>query len=389
MTGTDGPPTPIVLAITELDVGGAEQALVALATRLDPARWRVRVVCLGPEAALSRVLREREIETVCLDVNRRRPIDAVGRLATALRESRPAIVQSFLFHANVACRLAARRAGRPIVVGGVRVAEREKGWHLLLERLTEPMTAGVVCVSAGVARHLRRRIGWPARKIVVIPNGIDAARFEAVAPTPRSEIGVDDGAPLALFVGRIARQKGVDVLIEAARIVARSRPDWRLALVGEGPSRAEIEGPTRDDPLLAGRIRWLGFRDDVPALLRAADLFVLPSRWEGMPNAVLEAMAAGTPVVATRVEGTEELIADGRTGRLVPPGDPGALADAILGALSDRAGAARWAEAARAVVLRDHGIDAVVARYEALWRRLLAGGPFADSPEGSRASEAE
>ena len=389
MTSTAGPPTPIALAITELDVGGAERALVALATRLDPARWRVRVVCLGPEAALSRVLRDREIETVCLDVNRRRPIEAVGRLASALREFRPAIVQSFLFHANVACRLAARRAGRPVVVGGVRVAEREKGWHLLLERLTAPLTAGVVCVSAGVARHLRRRTGWPARKIAVIPNGIDAARFEGVAPTPRREIGVDDEASLALFVGRIARQKGVDVLIEAARIVARSRPDWRLALVGEGPSRAEIERSTRDDPLLAGRVRWLGFRDDVPALLKSAALFVLPSRWEGMPNAVLEAMAAGTPVVATRVEGTEELIADGRTGRLVPPGDPEALAGAILGALSDRGEAARWAEAARAVVLRDHGIDAVVARYEALWRRLLAGGSFVDWPEGSRSSEAE
>jgi len=364
-------PIPIALVITELDIGGAERALFSLATRLDPARWRPSVLCLGPEAALSGPLRERGIETECLDVPRDRPIEAVGRLARALARRRPSLAQSFLFHANVATRLAAVRAGVPWVVGGVRVAEREKRWHLVIERLTMPLSSGVVCVSEGVAQDLRRRTRWPLGRMTVIPNAVELAPIDRAEPTPRAALDVPESAHLALFVGRITRQKDVASLIEAAEVVARDRPDWYLAIAGEGPSRERLEARTRANPLLGRRVRWLGFRQDVPGLLKAADLLVLPSRWEGMPNVVLEAMAAGRPVVATRVEGCEELIVEGETGWLVPPGQIPPLVRSLVSAASDPEECRRRGARGRARVSGHYAPEAVVLAYERLWLTLI------------------
>ncbi len=262
------------------------------------------------------------------DVDRRRPIQAVRRLAEVLRRLRPELVQSFLFHANVASRLAAPLAGRPWVVGGLRVAERRNRWHLGLDRLTSRLALGSVCVSKGVMRHARDHGRISPERLIVIPNAVDPAPFDLAEPADRAALGVPEGSTLALFVGRLDGQKGLQVLLDAAAKVIRSDPRWHLALVGDGPDR-DLVTKAVASPELAGRVRWLGRRDDVPALLKAADLLVLPSLWEGMPNVVLEAMAARRAVVATAVEGTEDLVVPGETGWLVPPADPDALAAAL------------------------------------------------------------
>ena len=222
-------------------------------------------------------------------------------------------MQSFLFHANVATRLAAPLAGRPWVVGGLRVAERQRHWHLAVDRLTARLSAGSVCVSEGVARFAREVGGLPADRLIVIPNGVDPSPFDAARPTPRASLGIPDAAHLALFVGRLDPQKGVHVLLDAAEVVARAArlaPGHRRRRAGTGP-----RFDARNDP---DCVHWLGRRDDVPGLLKAADLLVLPSLWEGMPNVVLEAMAARRAVVGTAVEGTEDLVIPGRN-RLARP----------------------------------------------------------------------
>ena len=360
---------PIALVITELDVGGAERALVNLASGLDRRRWAPSVIALGPEAPLAAPLRDAEVPVQCLGVDPRRPIHAVARLANRLRDVRPRIVQSFLFHANVASRLAAPLSGFPWVVGGLRVAEHARRWHLTLDRLTMPLASGSVCVSEGVARFSRTVGHLDPGRLVVIPNGIDPAPFDDARPIDRRSIGVPDGATLALFVGRLDPQKGLPDLLQAAGTVFDRRPDWHLALAGTGPERDRLHDLGAHLP--PERLHWLGLRDNVPSLLKAADYLVLPSLWEGMPNVVLEAMAARRAVVATDVEGTVDLVLPEVNGWLVPPADPGALARALLDASSDPQRLRTFGQAARDRLDRHFHIDRVIASFERLWAAVL------------------
>lgn len=376
-------PVRLALAITDLDVGGAERALVALATRLDRRRWEPRVFCLGPEGRLAGPLRAAGIAVECLAVEPSKPGRAVLRLARALRRFRPALVQSFLFHANVAARLAAPLAGLPWVVGGLRVAERRDNGHLRLDRLTMPLAAGSVCVSEGVRRFSVEQGRLDPERLTVIPNAVDPGPFDAARPADRDGLGVPADAHLALYVGRLDPQKGIATLLEAAARVAETDPRWHLALAGEGPERPGLEARLAADPGLAARVHVLGRRDDVPDLLCAADLLVLPSLWEGMPNVVLEAMAARRAVVGTAVEGTEELVEPGVTGWLVPTCDPAALADALREAAADPGRLTRFGAAGRAKVEARHTHDRVVAAYERLWAGLLGLEPAA-IPEAGR-----
>ena len=210
--------------------------------------------------------------------------------------------------------------------------------------------------------------GLESERLTVIPNGINPAAFDRATTAPREEFGILDDAPVALFVGRLERQKGIDVLIEAFELVWKARPDAHLILVGDGPERAHWETRAAN---LARSIHLIGRRDDVPGLMKLADFFVLPSRWEGMPNVVLEAMAARRAVVGTDIEGTNELVIPGETGWLVAVEDSRSLAVAWLDALSDRDRLLRFGEAGRARIEKEFTPEQVVAQYDALWSRLL------------------
>jgi starch synthase (maltosyl-transferring) len=361
----------VALVITDLDIGGAERALSELATRLDPARWRPGVFCLGGPGALAAVLRGAGIPCECLGAGRRDPLAAIARLAAGLRRFAPELVQSFLFHANFASRLAAPFAGRPWVLGGLRVAERQKRWHLVLDRLTARLSAGSVCVSQGVRNFSRDVAGLDPARLTVIPNGIDPAPFDAAEPVPRAAIGIPTDAHLALYAGRLDLQKGLPNLLEAAQRVIALRPGWHLALAGDGPQRAWLLEQLAHRRELRDRVHWLGPRQDMPGLLKSSDLLVLASLWEGMPNVVLEAMAARRPVVGTAVEGTEDLVVPGQTGWLVPPRDPAALSQALLEATDDPDRCRRYGAAARLRVEREFSIESTVAAYERLWAAVL------------------
>lgn len=357
-------PIPITFVITDLDVGGAERALVSLATGLNRRRWAPTVVCLGGEGKLAESLRGGSIPTVCLNAQRDRPLRALRRLRHALRKSRPAIVQSFLFHANLATKLVAAVSGVAWCLGGLRVAERRDNAHLRLDRWTQRLSAGSVCVSEGVRRFSIEVGGLSPERLTVIPNGIDARLYDSVPVFNRGLLGITAVAPVTLFVGRIDEQKGVDLLLQAAMHVLKVRSDGVLVLVGDGPARQTLEQP-------AERVLWLGRRDDVASLLKMADLVIVPSRWEGMPNVVLEAMAARKPVLGTSIEGTEELVVPDETGWLVPAGNLDALAGAWLDALSNRQRLRDFGEAAKVRVDRSFRQEDVIAQYDTLWSRLL------------------
>lgn len=307
------PPHPIALCITELEVGGAERMFVELATRLDRQRFAPHVYVLGPEPTASRDelcqrLRAADVPATYLNATRTWHAPAtIARLAACWRRERPVLVQSFLFHANLVARLAARAARVPHVLCGLRVAEPTRPWRLRIDRATSGLVERYVTVSQDVAEHAVRDGGLPADKLTVIANGVDLARFAVAAPIDARALGVPGGRRFFVFIGRLEEQKRPAWLLRVLGDVFARLPEHDLVLVGDGPQRTALEQQARDWKL-ESRVHFCGRRDDVPEILAAADALVLPSAWEGMPNVVLEAMAVGRPVVACDVTGVRELL---------------------------------------------------------------------------------
>jgi glycosyltransferase involved in cell wall biosynthesis len=369
--------------------GGTERALLQLLGGLDRARWRpVLFHADAPGASqLAGEARALEVPTYAVasgmpqasliqserrgsrNLHVARGILSMSPIARTLRGERARV-----FHAHQTWSLSCRYG---IVAAALaRVPVRIATAQLFVEM---PPLAGIdlqhalltrcldrhVAVSRFVASRLRERFGVPDEKIVVIPN---AAVTDATAtPAPRSELARADAGPIVLTVARLDGQKGIAHLLDA---VARI-PNASFAIAGDGPNRAALE--TRAATLgVSDRVRFLGHRRDVPALLAASDLFVLPSLYEGLPLSVLEAMASGVPVIATSIGGTDEVVRDGETGTLVPAADSDALADAIARTLGDREHASRLALAARSLVAREYSVAAMVRSVSRLYDELLA-----------------
>lgn len=365
----------ICFLITELDQGGAERALVHIAIGLPRDEWDVSVICLGPEGPLAAPLREAGLLVDCLGVTSIRSPRSLWRatfgLARLLKQKQPHLLQTFLFHANLAGRVAARLARVPVVVCGLRVAERRNRWRLRLDRWTDWLVNRHVCVSQAVADFSQRESRLPARKLVVIPNGVDFERFHEAEPASLSRFGIPAGAKVLLTVGRLDPQKAPLELVRIFAELAAAHPDWHLLLVGDGPLRADLRHLIEIDGL-AGRVHPAGWQADVPEIMRACDLFVLNSRWEGMPNVVLEAAAAGLPVIATRSEGVAEIIESGASGVLVEVDQPQALRAALTSAMESRSDAAAMASRLQQIVSEQFTWQSVIGSYAALYRELLA-----------------
>ncbi len=359
----------LLLVITTLDVGGAEKCCVTLATGLDRERWHVEVCSVIRAGSMAGPLRDAGIPVHSLDASRLwHAPTATLRLARIIRRVRPDVVHTFLFHANMLGRLAAQLAGRPRVVASIRVAERRFRHHLILENLTCRLSDCVACVSRDVARFVRRRCHEPAGRLVVIPNGVDVGPV-AESTHARSTLGLRADSRVAIYVGRLDQQKGVDVLLRAVAEVRRHMPELTVLLVGAGPQQRALE-QLAGELGVSSHVKFLGWRSDATELIRAADFLVLPSRWEGMPNVVLEAMAAGRPVIATRTEGTAELVRHRETGLLVPIDEPSALAAAII-ELADPERRKVWGDRGRTVAVEEFSTTHMIQQYEQLYALLL------------------
>lgn len=365
-------PHRIAFGITELDPGGAERMLTELVTRLDRSEWDAHVFCLGPEAHFAGVLRDRQIPVTCFDAQGMRCAPRVLRQWTReLRRFRPEILYPWLFHANLLGRIAGRLAGVPHILSGIRVAEKRNRWHGWWDRRTNFLVEKNVCVSRGVATFMEQTVGLDPRKTVVIPNAVDGARFEQVTPADLTPFGIPAGSPVLITIGRLEHQKGVDMLLAAVPEITSRFPDVQFLIVGDGPDRSVLEQQARRLNV-TGRVHFLGRRDDVPALLAASTALVLPSRWEGMPNVVLEAMAAGKPIVASEVEGTAELVSSGINGWLVAPEQPQLLAEAIGGLLSDPEAVHRMGRESQSIYRERFTIDHFVESHVGLFREILS-----------------
>ena len=369
----------LTMAINELDIGGAERAFVRIAIGLKFIGWKVRVISLRDAGPLAEPLLQAGITVEALHCGGAADFRAVSRLQRELLKNPPSVLLTFLHQANIAGRLAAKRAGVKTVICGVRVADRR--WAMRIsEWLTKRYVTHYVAVSRTVAQVHRDLCGIAPKRVDTIYNGVDLEKMSAAVAVSRSVLHCHDDDQVILCVGRLSAQKAPLDVIEAFDELRRLDPTGhahrKLVFVGDGPLLPAVEKLIRKKRL-DDHVHLLGWRSDVASVMKAATVLVLASKWEGLPNVILESQAAGLPVVASAVDGCLDVIDEGRTGRLFPPGDTQRLAHILQELLGSKNGSSDAEREARArLAMNAHAFatrfswETCVAEYDALLRKL-------------------
>lgn len=368
MSSSSESPRVIAFFAPELVSGGTQRHLLEVLKLIDRSRFVPIVIAAKSGGPLGSAIRAAGVELVELGLGPtmvgRDFLRCVREATEALRTRRVRVIQYFEWRSAMIALLAARRAGGCRIVAARRSVPKEQGVQRWLAELAVRVADRIV-----VNAELLRPKGRAGERTDVIPSGVDTERFHPTAGNAdaKERLGIAPGTPLIGTVGRLEPRKGTATLLAAtAALRAGGRHDAALVVVGDGPLRAELEAEAARLGIGA-QVRWLGDRSEVGAVLEALDVFVLPSRTEGMSNALLEAMATARPVVATAVGGTPEVIADGVSGLLVPADDAAAMATAIGRLLDDPRAAARLGAAARQTVEERYGARSMVRRLEAVY----------------------
>lgn len=385
-TPDTSPPLLVLRAIARLNMGGPAHHVSILSARLPADRYRTILVAgrVGAgEAELPTSARPVRVDALAPELHPLRDLRALGALVRLMRRHRPAIVHTHTAKAGFLGRLAARLAlgRRPIVVHTYHghVLEGYFGpartWlYRTLERLLARVSDALVGVSQATVDDLVRLRIAPRSRFRVIPLGLELDRLTRLTAEQRARtratLGIGDGEVAAIFMGRLVAIKRVDRLLDALAAARCAGAPVVLVVVGDGELRGDLEA--RAERLgVAGAVRFTGYRADVDDLLAAADLAVLSSANEGTPVALIEAAAAGLPLVATDVGGVRDVVVDG-AGAVVAPDDVDGLAAAIAARATDPARRRAEGEAARRHVLGRYGAERLLADVDALYRELLA-----------------
>ena len=371
----------VVHVLHRFDVGGLENGVVNLINHMPTERFRHAVVALTEIGPIRARVQRDDVQYFALNKPPGHGVRVLPRFVEILRNLAPAVVHTRNI-GTLEMQIGAAWAGVPARVHG------EHGWDVsdpqgtnsryrLVRRLHRPFVHRWVGLSHEICSYLSGKVGVPQHRVQRICNGVDMRRFH-----PAEDGRVDlSGAPWsgsdAFVVGTVGRlqpiKDQVTLALAFARAVALSplaRQRLRLAIIGDGPLRANVSAALQDAGVHS--LAWLaGERSDVPQVMHSLDLFVLPSLAEGISNTILEAMASGLPIVATRVGGNPELVADMECGRLVEAGDVVALAQALLDALHEPKRTRTWGASALERCRRYFSLDAMVAAYTSLYERVM------------------
>ncbi len=358
-------------------IGGTETQAVELARRLDPKRYQLTIGCLRREGPLLERLKDTPVEI--MEVNLGGGLDSpsgllrIAKLAQFLRRKRFQIMHAHDLWSNLVGMAAAMLARTPVTI----TSQRDLSHHVWygtyrrrVLRFLQRRSSLVLTNARAIRDGLIEQDHLPPEKVRVIYNGVDLDRFHTAPDRSRIFPGREGNKMIVLVGNMVTDVKGQGVLIAAAHQVVSAYPKTQFVLVGEGAKRADFEKQVQEKGL-QGNFLFLGRRSDVPAVLACCDIAVLPSLAEGLPNAVLEYLAAGLPVVATALGGNLEIIQDGATGLLVPPQDPHALSAALLKLLSNEDLAAKIARSGHDYVKQNFSFERLVADMDQLYAKLL------------------
>jgi glycosyltransferase involved in cell wall biosynthesis len=367
----------IALFAPLLGTGGTQRHIQQVVALLDPARFHVEVLTLRAGGEVEDELRADGVSVRSLSVGARltsvRTLRAIVAAARALRRARIDVVHGYQWRPALVGALAGRLAGVPLRLASKRSLtgedrQAERAWRHIARRVDTVIVNADALRVEGEERGMRCR--W-----ALLQNGVDTEHFRLAPPDPaaRAALGLDPQRPVVGTIGRLEDRKGHDQLLRAAGTMLAGGNGRRpqIVIVGDGPLRDKLQAQAQSLGV-AHSVRFVGTVADVRPSLAAMDVFVLPSHAEGMSNALMEAMAAARPVVATAVGGNTEVVVDGKTGVLIPPDDPAAIADAIAALLRDPDRAAGLGAAAREFVTRRFGARARVAELEHLYEERLA-----------------
>jgi glycosyltransferase involved in cell wall biosynthesis len=370
-----GVPQKILLVIDGAFIGGGQKHVLALAERLAMRGIEVAVACEASGYLVDQ-LRQGRIPHHPVRLSTRPSARALGETIDAVRGSHAQLVHTHGGTAGLYGRLAARW------VGGVRTVHTYHGIHYLhdrrrgkrlvrraIDRFLVRWTDEVICVAQSDRElALREKLALPDH-VSVVHNGIDISRF--ALPRTHDERSMQrNGEFIVGTVGRLHEQKGHIFLLQAAALIRQTHPQVRFRIIGDGPLRAALQARARELGV-SGIVEFLGARDDVPVQMQEFDVFVLPSLWEGLPYVLLEAMAAGVPIVTTDFSGVREVISDGVEGVIVPSGNPQALATALVDLLKDHARRAERGTKGAQLVKERFSLDAMVERTLEVYARAM------------------
>jgi glycosyltransferase involved in cell wall biosynthesis len=366
--------------IDSLNTGGAESLVLPFAKNLDRTRYELFVCCLGTigENALESELRGAGIHTTNLGARNLRDTAAFRRLLRFVREQRIDLVHAHLTYSAIWSALVSRLTGIPSVASlhvapsATRALNKTAKYRVftdtrdrLMRFALDRWSSAVIMVSDALRQTYRAAGGLRDDKLRVVHNGIELARFRRNREATRAqlirELQLPDDARIAVTVSVLRPAKGIEVLLEAARML----PELHFVVVGDGPKRADWQSGA------PANVHWAGFRRDVDAILAGCDLFVHPSLDDAFPTVLLEALAAGLPIVASRVGGIPEIVEDGVTGKLVQAGDANQLADAIRTLLDDDTARMHMRIAAE-VASQQFSIEAWIARLTRVYDEVTA-----------------
>ncbi len=354
-----------------LNLGGTEGQLAEIACGLNGSRWDLQVCCLKAEGPI-----RSRLEAACIrpwscgpkSLRSPRLVDAVWSLSRYLRWQKVRLLHSFDFYSNIIGVFAGRLAGMPIIIASQRdLGNLRPRFQQFLQRSVLRAANYILVNSEAVAERVRSYSGLLGKRVVLIPNGVDTARF---SPGLRSS----DCSERSITIGTLANlrpEKGIPDFVRAAALIRERNPDVRFLIWGDGPIRNQLKSLI-SELKLENSVELCGATTEPDLALRKLNIFVLPSLSEACSNGLLEAMATGLPVVATRVGGNLGIVEDGCTGLLVPPGDPMALAQAVSHLVEERHVAAQFGIRARERVLAEFSIQRMLERIEAFYREAIA-----------------
>jgi len=335
--------------------------------------WEVSVISLLEPLAYREELASLQVPVISLALSKRSPNPfALIRLIAALRKLRPDVVHCHQVHANLAGRIARAFVPIPVLVCTAHSITEGPRWREWAYRVTDGLCdlTTNVC-QAGVRRYIDNGAA-PASKIRYVPNAIDTRKYvsqDVVRNTTRCRLGLGTDSFMWLAVGNLRLPKDYPTMLESFRVIAERHPEAHLLIAGTGPLDLALEEEVAQKRI--PRVQFLGARTDIPALLCAADGFLMSSSWEGTPLALLEAAATALPVVATRVGGIAEVVDDGKSGLLVPAGNPMALAEACMAVMSATvAQRAAWGAAGRRIVEAAFSLEALTEQWQLLYTQI-------------------